>query len=325
MLTTRCLRLALAPVFIATLVACGGGGGDGGSSAPAATGDLVVGSYAATSDAVVGSVMSAMNFDPTAGGGLPLGTGNAQAQGVAAAGVLPNGRFERMLAERALSRSAGVRALATETSTSACSGGGQLVFVANYANAEAVTKGDRVDVSSNGCIENGLAVTGTMALVISSYSESSSAASAAITVTAAGFGTSELRVNGSMTLSIAATQTQSTVTLAYQAMTATTPTVTYRWDHSIAFTATETQETLAFGGLAHGAGGATYTLRQDVPFVVTGSGVPSAGQLSIIDKDGDRVQVNVETGGFTYAFYPAGASTPSAGPVPGWRFEALPQ
>lgn len=326
MLSSRCLRLSLAPIFIAALAACGGGGGgDGGSSTPAATGDFAAGSYSSTADGVVGSVMTALNFDPTAGAGLPLGAPTAHAQGLAAAGVLPNGRFERLLAERALSRSVGVSAQATDTTTTACSGGGQLVFVSSYANAEAVNKGDRVDVSSNGCIENGLPVSGTLALVVSSYSASSSAVSAALSITAGAFGSSELRVNGSMTLSISATQTQSTVTLAYQAMTAQTPAVTYQWDHSIAFTATQSQETLAFGGLAHGAGGATYTLRQDVPFVVTGTGVPAAGQLSIIDKDGDRVQLNVESGGFTYTFYTAGSSTPTAGPVPGWRFESVPQ
>lgn len=317
-MSTRYLRLSLAPLVMAALVACGGGGGDGGST-PAATGDFTAAGYAATTEGVVVSVMTALNFDPTAGGSLPLGTASAQALGVS--GALPSGRFERLLADRALSRSAGVQAQATQTTTEPCSGGGQLVFVTSFANADAVTRGDRVDVSSNGCVENGLPVTGTMSLVVSSYSESASAVSAALTVTANAFGSSELRVNGAMTMSISATQNQAVLTLAYQAMSAQTPTVTYQWDHSLSFTTTQAQETLAFGGLAHGANGATYALRQDVPFVLTGTGVPSAGQLSIIDKDGDRVQVNVEPGGFTYTYFTAGSNTPVAGPVPGWRFE----
>lgn len=319
----RFLRVALAPIVLVALAACGGGGGGGdGDSAPAATGDMATANYATTTGGVVDSVMTGLDFGGTITDALPLGTGSVATAATVRSGSfsLPQGRLERVLVEHLTRRSVGPAVLATAVSQVACSGGGLLVFTDTYASDTAVTKGDRVDVSSQGCIEGGLPVTGTLALVISQYSESQTAASAAITLTANAFGSSDLRINGGATISVSATSASVGLTVAYQAMTATTPNATLTWDHSFAYTFTETQQTLSFGGLAHHAG-ASYTLRQDVPFNLTDAGVASSGQLSIIDKDGDRVQVTADGAGFTYTFYLAGSNTPSAGPVQGIRFD----
>ncbi|MGA0609887.1 hypothetical protein [Caldimonas sp. KR1-144] len=322
-MTARFLRLALAPIVLAALAACGGGGGGSDDSTPAATGDMAAANYATTTGGVVDSVMTGLDFAGTIAGALPQGGGSGATAAAAQRGTftLPQGRLERALVGRLMQRSVGPSALATSTSSIACSGGGQLVFTDTFASDTAVTKGDRVDVTSQGCIEGGLPVTGSLALVVSQYSESQTALSAAISLTATAFGSSDLRINGGATISVSANSASVSLAIAYQSMTATTPEATLTWDHSFTYTFTDTHETLSFGGIAHHAG-ASYTLRQDVPFDVTGTGVPASGQLSIIDKDGDRVQVTADGAGFTYTFYVAGSNTPTAGPVQGIRFSS---
>lgn len=321
-MTARFLRLAIAPIVLAALAACGGGGGGSDDSTPAATGDMAAANYATTTGGVVDSVMDGLDFGGTIAGALPFGgSGSGATAAAAQRGTfsLPQGRLERALVGHLMRRSVGPSALATSTSSIPCSGGGQLVFTDTFASDTAVTKGDRFDVTSQGCIEGDLPVTGSLALVVSQYSESQTALSAAISLTANAFGSSDLRINGGATISVSANNASAALTIAYQAMTATTPDATLTWDHSFTYTFTDTHETLSFGGIAHHAG-ASYTLRQDVPFDVTGTGVPASGQLSIIDKDGDRVQVTADGAGFTYTFYVAGSSTPAAGPVQGIRF-----
>lgn len=318
----RGLRLAAGPLLLATLAACGGGGGDGGAAAPQINGDLAATTFGASTDVALDSVVTALDFGGTVEGVLPLDANAARAASTQEAAIaLPHGRLERLLVRQLLRRSVGAQAQATETFAVACSGGGQLGLTATVASTDSVRAGDRIDVASQGCIENGLSITGTLALVISQFSETASGGSATIALSAGGFGSSALRVNGAATISAVVSTTQATLSVAYLGASATTPLITHTWDHSYVYTFVEaTQaETLSFAGIARARGGATFQLRQDQPFTLTDTGVPSGGRLSFIDKDGDRVEVSADGLGFNYTFYVAGNPNPVAGPIPGLR------
>ena len=309
----RRLRLAACPLILATLAACGGGGG---GDEPAATinGNLATADFGPTTDLALGSVVTALDFGDEVGGVLPFGANPSSAI------ALPHGRLERLLVRQLLRRSVGAQAQAVTTTAVACSGGGQLGVTSTVATDKRVSVGDRIDVVSQGCIEDGLPISGTLTLLINQFSETTNGGSGVIALSAGAFGSSALRVNGAATIAATVSLAETTLSVAYLGATAQTPTASYAWDHSYLFSYTEStqRELLSFGGLAH-ARGTTYQLRQDQPFELSETGVPIGGRLSIIDKDGDRVEISADGQGFNYTFYVAGNPTPVAGPVPGLR------
>ena len=142
----------------AALAACGGGGGgDSGGTTGGGT----------SSGAVA---LSASNYEVAANEAVASGlgvtdlVGEANILGGAVASTQPNWAklgLQQWLAASAAWSSAPTRAGATQTTTVACSGGGNLAVTVNDANnSQTLDGGDSISVTANACVENGITVGG---------------------------------------------------------------------------------------------------------------------------------------------------------------------
>lgn len=318
-----CKTVAVAALGLA-LAACGGGGGGGGDDGregpQAATGDFTADNYQAETDAALEPLLLAFAFDGTVGTARPFAGGDSRARAAAAdaAGVpaWQAGRFERRLLEALIARESRVQA-AEYVGSTACSGGGFLDFDFTYANPDAFTPGDRIDVTSDGCIEDGQLIGGRLSLVLSAYDDTGSSIGFEARLVADDFGGAALRIDGTgrLTLATNVEGTAGTGTITYAGMSVAAGGEQLVWDHGYSYVFTETSETLVLDGYV-AVDGRYYDIRQDVPFAVDASGVLASGRAALLDKDGDRVQIDAAGGNSSYTFFAAGSSTPT-GPVTG--------
>lgn len=313
-------KTAIAVALGFTLVACGGGGGGGSDDAPAnsqaATGDFTAGSYQAETDRALEPLLLAFAFEGTDGSVRPFAAGEtparAAAAGFAGSATLQAGRFERRLAERLLRRDARVQPLATENlGSTACTDGGSLELTVTYADAQKFTPGDRIVATSNACIEDGQAIGGSFSLVLSEFRESPSSISLKARIVADDFGSTALRIDGTGRIALVMNEqaTAGTVSITYDGMSVVAGAEQFVWDHGYTYIYDETGETFELDGHV-AVNDRHYRLRQGQPFVVDGSGSLMSGSVSLIDKDGDRVQVDAFSGASTYTFFIVGNATP---------------
>lgn len=260
------------------LSACGGGGG-GGDAGPRASGDLTAANYVQTANALV-----------------PLVAG-----GESAAGELELAVKETM-------------AKATDSGIVSCSGGGSLLFTQVVARPNEATPGDKVTVTAQSCVEDGELLTGSLEAELLAFSQSYGR----IGLTAMAFGTPELRLNGKSVIELdERTSGRQTVRVHFNGMTVSMPKENVSLQHGYEYVREGGLSKVSVSGFAY-TGGQSYELRQRSAFVLSATtGMPQSGVLDLVDKDGDRVEVKVSGERYTYTYYPAGSSTPGAGPVDG--------
>ena len=299
-------RWGLATVLALGLAACGGGGGGGGSSR--VTGVFTTDNFAAVSTAVASSVMDSGSLGdaPEVIGAGPLSQAVSLARSTA----------------QSLHR---VGPQAVETREEACAGGGRLVVTVTYANASTLTPGDTVDVVADNCIPEvgDPVITGSFRLTVRSYSESSSRAAISLEMTFSDYGTVEQRVNGRADFSDELTMTSERIVVTFRGMAVSTPSETLTWDHRLSYLYTSSVNEVSVSGRAT-VDEETYALSQEQPYALDALlGHPVGGVMRITDANGARVDVTATTTRFTYTYYAAGATTPTAGPVDGPLYEDL--
>lgn len=299
------------------LTACGGGGGGGGGEESAkATGDLTTANYEQVSNAatgpVLGSVAAAQEFERI-----------ASAEDSGAGLALDLGRLQHKLLDRFEGRSDRARALASSSETVGCSGGGSLLVTATFAREDRDTRGDKVTISSQGCIEDGLPVSGQIEAVLRDFGGSGDHRFFRMDLNAASFGTSQFSLNGSSTLQFDEWSSgKESLKVSFNGLTIRTPGETLPLHHGYEYVHGAGVPTLSLSGLLH-VRGQTYRLEQRTAFTLSSAGYPQSGLLSLVDKDGDRVDVAATATRFTYTYFATGSSTPSAGPVNGLPYEQL--
>lgn len=296
------------------LAACGGGGGRGGD---AVTGILDTAHYAAVSGDVMASVVASAGLGEAAD---VVGTTDASA--IPALPSRPAGGAWTQaldLARATLRSPLSVRPQEVVNEEEACPGGGRLLITYTYQNTGTLTPGDTADVVADHCVREvgGPVVTGSFRLTVQWFVESSSRVAIALTMDFNAYGSVEERVSGRADFSDELTMTSERLAVAFRGTQVITPTDTLVWDHRLAYLYTSSVNELSVTGRAT-VDGDTYALSQTQPFAIDAvSGFPVGGVMRITDADGAHVDVTATATRFTYTYYAAGASTPTAGPVDG--------
>ena len=306
-----------AGVLCAVLVACGGGGGDSGPAAPqqpatpsAATANITSADFASQSDGAARSAKSSFSsLSVILGGDVSVNGANDRAQAFQTT-------TQRLAASVLLARRDPNRAfaLAVTTQTQPCDTG-NLLFTINEASTTANTVGDSVTVTSQSCVVGGQAVSGSLQLVLTAYSETASAASGGLRLSFNSFGVPALTLNGTVAATFNVNASTEALQLTFQGLTATSGGTSLQWFHTVndTYTASNGTETVSFAGFV-GVNGGYVRFDQVTPFVLNAAGDPVSGVLQITGANGGRVRIVAGSTRFNYEFYAPGnsGSTPDA-------------
>ncbi|HJV84750.1 MAG TPA: hypothetical protein VJ698_04685 [Noviherbaspirillum sp.] len=189
-------RASVAALFVTSILmaACGGGGGTSGPTSGQAGSSTPVTGVAITS--ANSRDVSAQVYSASQGLNNQVTSTPAIVTAVSTSGN-GTGIIDAMLQQIyfALKHPApGLAVGVTATDTVACSGAGSATFAANVANANTVTSGDHVNISTSNCVEGTVKMNGVMDIVFNSVSgtpSETSAWSASLAVTFSAFSVTE--------------------------------------------------------------------------------------------------------------------------------------
>lgn len=312
------LRWTVAVCAAASLAACGGGGGgEGGSARPtAATGTFSTDSYKGTTDRVVDTLTATSVATSFA---MPADASNSPAwrQSDRLAALVRTAFVNLQGSRRAA-------AAAVEPIDEACAGGGRLTGSISYKSPDFSSVGDYVELVAANCVDwDGVRYDGRLKVTLTAVAATSAQAelhTQNLLIAANGVTTT---INGTARVSYTQTETKEAMRIAFDGLSATQGSQSYRWWHVLDYEdvyAGTTGPTVAFSGFVE-VDGRYYQLQQRAPFTVYSMSM--SGTLDIVDANGNRVAVSAAQERFTYTYYEAGSSTPKAGPVDGKPYAGL--
>jgi hypothetical protein len=185
------------------------------------------------------------------------------------------------------------------TVTDACTGGGSMTVEANLRNEQMMSNGDTLKIRANNCVEDGVQINGSMAVIISnvtgdilnSYNWSATLDTTFTDFTARS-GAETAGVNGDMTIAMRQTSmNNSSVTLSGKSLKlteqrngATLGTFTladYSMNGSEQGTTVSSAASFTISGNSSGLGQFSYTVKNLQPFVSNGFSNPGSGSLIV--------------------------------------------
>ena len=309
-LNTARLTVFLGVAALLTLTACGGGGSTSAPpvSAPVSTLSPIT---AANSTQVASNAYAANGSIGDSSTGV-----SSLITGVSIDGGSP-GVVTPALALLKRSYASGVPVLltgvSTTSSTQACSGGGSITVSGTIAGTGGPSNGDKITVVASNCVEDGAAISGTMAMTFSNVSGNvfgSGAGAATIDLTFTDFsvaeGTTSATVTGDMKLAMSQTATGSInlgisgISLQSIERKAGVKVSDFRLSNYTATvagsgTTFSVSTNYALAGTFGSLGQLNVTVSTLQPFVVGASGIPSAGSM-IINGAASSVMATVVPG-----------------------------
>ena len=283
----------------------------------ATTGDFSASTYATAADAAARTLLDSADSTQELGNLQPLSA--TSSAGNPSAGSLLD--IQAYAVRRFIRQHGREQAQAVATENVPCDTG-NLVVTFTYANEDAPTRGDKLTITSAGCVISGGAISGSILMTVDQFTDASTGTSARFGVTFNDFGTSTAHVNGAASLQFDANSQREKVTVQFLGMTATRGSAQSRWFHSVTIENTlGGGAVLSYGGFLLGSNG-YYLLNQEQPFVLdVSTGYPASGVLRVSDAQGDYLKIVARGDRFGYEFYVAGntSGVPNA-TAEGWTF-----
>lgn len=311
------MRHAMTVLSLAALSACGGGGGggsdrdDGDSTAlPGAaadvSGDATRSNYADLADRVytafvAGELASLVGGDPTDGSASSK-AGAAKVQAVA------------LWSRQHLAKRQGVetgQAQRTFTNSFDCSAGGEVtVRVDDDDNDGAFGQGEEAEIKFRDCVDGGVRYDG-----ITHYEfRSATSTEERYRFDFEDMTVDDYRLDGEVDYTFTETADEWAVRARYDDLLVTSGSTTLRYgfDSLWRYDPDTLDGTLTWNGPI-AINGESYWLRQDEAFAFASSAwLPEAGQLSVLDAEGDRVVLVGGPDGLTYQYFLEGQTSPEA-------------
>lgn len=299
----------LVPLVLgATLAACGGGGGGGGEGEQQQFPSTINSSNAQDVAAHAYASSQELNDRRSAGGIMST---NAQAGAPDTSRGLVDASLSLLYrgldAQAAGILATGVGATGTDSWREDCSGGGSISYTVNFSDPNRVSNGDRLTMTANNCIENGVSLNGKISYLFGNVSGaigSDMAWSATLGLTHSNFSVASnadaVRINGDLTMayvqfntttadfsvtgrSLQVTVIENSAVVIDQRLTAFDYTgaingsnITYSADYTLS-------------GSFPNLGKATYTIDTVTPFQMMVGSNPSAGVLTVTATDKTRL------------------------------------
>ncbi len=302
---SRSISIATTLAAAAALTACGGGGG----------GDDTATRLPASAAEVTGDFDSSNYAEVAAGAATTLTpTGALANMGVSVLAQAASVTGDRASALDGEQRRRALRVQAQEVyqDTESCPGGGSLSYVINDAdNNDDYSAGDSWSETYSNCNIGGMVLNGTAGVTV--RSASSTGIDVAVSINQLSIGDAVLHGTGGLVFSVSGSQYAATVTFASMSLAASgAETVTLGHTTSFSYNEMTGVSTLALEGPVL-VGSDSFWLDQAASFTLpAGKNVPRSGDLTILDKDGDRVVVVGTAQGLRYDFYKKGSNTPDA-------------
>ena len=298
----------LAPLFCTViLAACGGGGG--GDSFPEYA-STITSSNARDVAAQGYSSFEALNDQSSSGGNMIL---SAQVDGQSTKpGLLDtslNLLYRGLPSQTLANLAADIAATGTDTETFGCSGGGTITYRIDFSNPNQLSDGDRLTITANNCIENGVALNGKVAYTFSDMNGtigSSSAWSATLALQYSNFSVAydgeAVRTNGDLTMTYSqdgfGTESANVRGSSLQVTVLENNTVvvdrhlkSYALSEEVNGSNTTYSADYTLSGNFPEIGNATYTVDTVTPFQAVVGSRPSTGVLTVTATDGTSLRL----------------------------------
>ncbi|MCW7538600.1 hypothetical protein OOT46_12180 [Aquabacterium sp. A7-Y] len=301
----KTMSAAVGGLFLLTLAACGGGGG--GDDGPATTGDLTAANYESRADASVDTTLATTDFEngniavPQAVGARPLD------------GKVSIGSVSQLIARRVLADNYREQPMAGEPVSVPCDWGGRILMSGQFSNPP--RSGQTITLQAENCQDNedDEPVNGSITATVTRYAEDGPVYSLGLRMVFSHFGSEDQHVSGSASFSLTYDRNAGEVVRSeyvFKGLAVTTPSGTLQWHHGVRVVRAGDGDQLSLNGHIQ-IDGDYYALEQNQPFHAV-SGMPESGKLTVVDKDGDRLEIVAGADRFTYTFYAKGSTSPTA-------------